>query len=76
MSYLRLSLSISRNYKLIYWSIGVPASYHRKYGEASKLRYLYSHFFEKRANGLIFYSNKAIDIKRQKGIFDKKIFLC
>ena len=62
-------------FKLIYWNIGVPASYYRKYGEASKLRYLYGNFFEKRADSLIFYSNNAIDVRKEKGIFDKNIFI-
>lgn len=75
LSYLGLSLCRKRDYKLIYWNIGVPASYYRKYGEASMLRYLYGNFFEKRADGLIFYSDKAIELRKQKGIFDKKIFI-
>ena len=75
LSYLRLSLYRKRDFKLIYWNIGVPASYYRKYGEASKLRYLYGNFFEKRADSLIFYSNNAIDVRKEKGIFDKNIFI-
>lgn len=75
ISYLKLSLYKKRNFKLIYWNIGVPASYHRKYGEASKLRYLYGYFFEKRADGLIFYSKEAIRERKKRKLEVKNMFV-
>lgn len=36
-------------YKLLYWGIGVPASYTRHYGEAGKMYYRVSDYKEKRS---------------------------
>lgn len=62
-------------FKLIYWGIGVPASYTRHYGEASDLYYAISHCMEKRADALIFYAQEAIDIHLKRGFTGPKMFV-
>lgn len=62
-------------FKLIYWGIGVPASYTRHYGEASDLYYAISHCMEKRADALIFYAQEAIDIHLKRGFKGPKMFV-
>lgn len=57
VDFMRLSTRKNRKFKLLYWGIGVPASYHRKYGEASKLHYSVIKFFFTKADSLIFYSD-------------------
>lgn len=64
-----------RNFKLIYWGIGAPASYTRHYGEASSLYYAISHYMEKRADALIFYAQEAIDIHVKRGFKGPKMFV-
>lgn len=74
LSYSLLSL-MPRKFKLIYWSIGAPASRQRHYGEASKLYYVVSHFFEKRADALIFYSQAAVDLHNKQGFKGPRMFV-
>lgn len=69
VDYMKLAFS-RRNYKLLFWSIGAPASYGRHYGEASSIHYAIEDFFSKRADALIFYSEKAKEMHIGRG-FDK-----
>ena len=71
VDYMKLAFS-RRNYKLLFWSIGAPASYDRQYGEASSIHYAIEDFFSKRADALIFYSEKAKEMHIGRG-FDKEM---
>lgn len=70
-----LALWKKRNFKLLYWNIGAPASYHRKYGEASKIYYAINDFIEKRADGLISYSDTARNMHIDRGFDPHKLFV-
>lgn len=65
----------NRKYKTIMYSIGAPASYHRHYGEASKLHYAFSDFIEKRGDAMMFYSDAAVKLHLQRGFDRKKMFV-
>lgn len=62
-------------FKLLYWGIGVPASYTRHYGEAAKMYYMVSDCMEKRADALIFYAQEAIDLHLKRGFKGPKMFV-
>lgn len=72
-----LKLVYKKKYNIVLWSIGVPASYTRQYGEASKLRYKILNHFQKKADALLFYSTAPLDIYKKKGISvdEKKVFI-
>lgn len=62
--------------KTVFWNIGVPASYHRHYGEASNMWYkFYCHFLFK-AKALLLYSKAPLDIYRKRGfkVDENKVF--
>ena len=62
--------------KTVFWNIGVPASYHRHYGEASNMWYkFYCHFLFK-AKALLLYSKAPLDIYRKRGfkVYENKVF--
>lgn len=63
------------NFKLLYWGIGVPASYTRHYGEAGKMYYMVSDCMEKRADALILYAQEAIDLHLKRGFKGPKMFV-
>lgn len=64
-----------RNYKLIYWCIGAPASYGRHYGEASKGYYLVNDFFHKKADAMVFYSDVPVDLHVKRGYRPESLFV-
>lgn len=64
-----------RNFKLIYWGIGAPASYTRHYGEAGKLYYSMFDVMEKRADALLFYDKTAIDLHNKRSSKWPKMFV-
>ena len=74
LSYISLAFR-RRKYKLIQYGIGEPASYHRHYGEASKLYYAISHAIEKRSDALIFYSPQGIKLHENRGYTQTKMFV-
>lgn len=64
-----------RKYKLIQYGIGEPASYHRHYGDASKLYYAISHAIERRSDALLFYSPQGIKLHEERGHTQTKMFV-
>jgi len=75
LSYSTLAFIKKRKYKLIFWSIGVPASYNRKYGDANRIHYLFNDIFNARADGLIFYSERPIKIYKKNKYKSVKMFV-
>lgn len=67
---------VRKKKKIILWSIGVPSSYNRLYGEASKMRYRLMYHFQRKADALLFYSEAPLDILKEKGIHlnEDKVF--
>lgn len=74
LSYIALAFR-RRKYKLIQYGIGEPASYHRHYGEASKLYYAISHAIERRSDALLFYSPQGIKLHEERGYMQTKMFV-
>ena len=68
---------ICKSKRIVLWSIGVPASYNRNYGEASSFRYKLLNFFQKRANALLLYTDSPLQLYKERGIKieEKKIFI-
>lgn len=64
-----------RNYKLIYWCIGAPASYGRHYGDASKGYFMVNDFFHKKADAMVFYSDVPIDLHVKRGYKRDALFV-
>lgn len=64
-----------RNFKLIYWCIGAPASYSRHYGDASKGYYFVTDLFHKRADAMVFYSDVPIESHVQRGYKKDSLFV-
>lgn len=75
IKYSLLALHKKRNFKLIYWSIGAPASYTRKYGEASKLYFALTDFFTIRADAQISYAEPGRELHIQRGFKPEKLFV-
>lgn len=77
-AYLKCSLLAfrpKRKFKLIYWSIGAPASYHRKYGEAGKLYFIIGDAPVRRADAQISYAEEARHLHIQRGFNPQKLFV-
>ena len=74
VDYMKLAFS-RRNYKLLFWSIGAPASYGRRYGEGSSTYYAIGDFIRKRADALIFYSEKAKEMHISRGFNKDDLFV-
>ncbi len=75
IKYSALALHKRRNFKLIYWSIGAPASYTRKYGEASKLYFTLTDFFTRKADAQISYAEPGRQLHIQRGFKPEKLFV-
>lgn len=71
LKYTLLPWHKGRRFKILFYGIGAPASYKRHYGDASKLHFRIVDFFERKADGLIFYSDYAV-ISHEKRGFDTK----
>lgn len=69
-----LSLVPWRRFKVIYWGIGVAASYAKKFDSTSKLQPLRI-FFAKMADAVIFYSNYPVERYLNSGLSREKIFV-
>ncbi len=67
LSFIHLVLN-KRAKKVVSWGIGVPASYGRKYGEAGNLKYRLLHYFNKKSDASLFYSEAPIKIFKEKGL--------
>lgn len=57
LKYSLLSLRKKRKFKLIYWGIGVPASYTRKYDQGSSFIKWITYQLKKGADALVFYTD-------------------
>lgn len=68
---------IPHKYKLLTWSIGIRASYTRKYDLHRKQTFLDKVFYSinARCNAIIFYMREAIDFYRSNGINTDKVFI-
>lgn len=66
---------LKKKFKLIYWCIGAPAGYNRAYGDANKMYYALNDFVHKRADAMIFYSQRAINLHIERGWSSKNLFV-
>lgn len=68
---------LKKKHKIVLWSIGVPASYNRQYGDASRFRYKILNFIQNKADALLLYSSAPIDIFKKRGIKvdENKVFI-
>lgn len=74
LSLMFLPLNKHRNFKMIFWGIGVRGSYVHRLGETTvwdTLRF----YFAKHADALLFYSSFPIQIYEKKGFDPKKLFV-
>ncbi|MFB6457668.1 glycosyltransferase family 4 protein [Chitinophaga sp. Hz27] len=63
-----------RKYKLIYWGIGVSASYKNKFDENKRWDFL-RYYFMRKADALVFYSNYPVEKYAQKGFSKESLFV-
>lgn len=75
LKYTFLSLLKNRNFKLLYWGIGAPASYTRPYGQASKTYLALTNFSGKKADGYIAYSEEGKKFLINQGFDTNKVFI-
>lgn len=75
LKYTLLPWHRKRKFKLLFYSIGAPASYKRHYGEASKLHFMVTDFFERKADGLIFYSDYAVKLYEERGFEAQRLYV-
>ncbi|WP_150452529.1 glycosyltransferase [Arenibacter lacus] len=74
LSLMGLGFKKNRKFKIIYWGIGVRASYDTNYGEVTiwdKVRY----FLLRKADALLFYSSFPLNRYIENGIDYKKLFV-
>lgn len=57
LKYSTLGLRKNKQFKLIYWGIGVAASYTRKYDQSSWLHNKLEYFLKSKADALVFYTD-------------------
>jgi glycosyltransferase involved in cell wall biosynthesis len=63
-----------RNFKLIYWGIGVSASYSNKFDDDKRWDFL-RFYFMRRADALLFYSSYPVEKYSQKGFLKESLFV-
>ena len=69
-----LSKKINRKFKLIYWTIGVSASYSNKFDENTRWDFL-RYFFLRDADAILFYSSYPIKKYIKKNFAKKMLFV-
>ena len=74
LSLMMLGKKRKRSFKLVYWGIGVSASYKNKFDENKRWDFL-RHFFMKSADALVFYSDYPVKKYAEKGIPLNKMFV-
>lgn len=74
ISIMLLSMMRRRRYKLIYWGIGVTASYHNRFDSKQKMDFL-RFFFGKRADALIFYTSYPVSRYINAGFREDTLFV-
>lgn len=74
LSLMALGFNYWRKYKLIYWGIGVMASYSNSFDKSNKWD-LVRYFFNKKADAIIFYSEYPISKYIDAGFERQKLFV-
>ncbi|MFS4418537.1 glycosyltransferase family 4 protein [Maribacter sp. 2307ULW6-5] len=74
LSFIKLALRRKRSYKLLYWGIGVRASYNSEFDSPTAMNYL-RYFIAGRSDAMLFYSQYAKEKYVKKGINPEKIFV-
>lgn len=74
LSMLNLIFSNPRNFKLLYWTIGVRASQKHKFDSFTVFNYLRL-WIAKKSDGMIFYTDYAREKYIRKGISPEKLFV-
>lgn len=74
MSFFRLILSRKRSFKLIFWGIGVRASYESNFDEPTFFNRIRS-FWAKKSDAMIFYTQYAKDKYIREGFSANKLFV-
>ena len=74
LKYICLPFRRNRSFKVIFWTIGVSASYDKKYDAISKWNNIRD-FFYKQADALVLYSNYPIQQYIKRGFNPKKLFV-
>lgn len=75
LNYSFLALHPRRRFKLIFWSIGAPASYARHYGEAGWLYFAIGDFFTRRADAQVSYAEPARQMHIRRGFPPERLFV-
>ena len=75
LKYSSLAFRKSRPFKLIYWSLGAPASYKRKYGEANWFYYFVEDNIIKRGDAYVVYTPYAKQLGKNRGYNSDGIFV-
>ncbi|WP_298789311.1 glycosyltransferase [uncultured Allomuricauda sp.] len=74
LSFLKLALKRNRKIKLIFWGIGVRASYNSTF-DAPTIMNNIRYFLARRSDAMLFYSDYARDKYIKKGLNEKKLFV-
>lgn len=69
-----LAFQKERNFKLLFWTIGVSASYNKKFDAVTKWDN-FRDFFYKKADGMIFYTDYPIQKYIERGYRREKLFV-
>ena len=69
-----LSILPFKKFKLIYWTIGVSASYTNRYDESKRWDF-FRFYFYKKADALLFYSDYPITKYIKNGFYKHKLFV-
>lgn len=73
ISFMRLLFNRKRNFKIIYWGIGVKASQKSNFDDPTILNY-FRYYIAKKSDAMIFYTNYAVEKYIAKGIDKSKLF--
>lgn len=74
ISYITIPFKINRKYKVIFWTIGVSASYGKEY-DLIKRWDIIRNFFYKKAEALVFYTKYPIIKYIEAGFDEKRLFV-
>lgn len=74
LSLMFLGLHKKRKYKLIFWGIGVSASYKNKFDQDKKWDFM-RYYFMRKADALIFYSEYPVEKYVKKGFLRNCLFI-
>nr|WP_297915792.1 glycosyltransferase [uncultured Allomuricauda sp.] len=74
LSFLKLALLLRRKFRLIYWGIGVRASYNSNFDDPTIMNQV-RYFLAKRSDAMLFYSEYARLKYIKKGLGEEKLFV-